>query len=159
MPQRSRFAFPTRGTPTRWAGFTLIELLVVLVIVSIGLAAGMPKINAITTEQRVNRTALVVASDIRSAYTSAARGRVPVRISVPGATSKITITNRVTGDTIVKRDFSGNGVLLRALSGSGMTMDVFPNGVSTASDTIEVKNGSYLKRVTVSRVGFVRVIP
>jgi prepilin-type N-terminal cleavage/methylation domain-containing protein len=147
----------------RRPGVTFIELLIVLSVLSIGFAVALPPIQSVTKRQRINRAALVVAADLHSAFTSAARGRLPVRISIPGDTTGYVITNRVTGDTIVQRHFEDNAVRVSDLEGGAITLDVFPSGVATGSDTVLVQSRTasprYLKHVSVSRVGFVRVLP
>jgi len=37
------------------------------------------------------------------------------------------------------------------------TLDVFPNGVSSAKVDIDLANGDYSKKISVSTAGFVRV--
>jgi prepilin-type N-terminal cleavage/methylation domain-containing protein len=147
----------------RWCGargFTLLEMLIVLTIVAIGLAVAVPRIKTMTTQQRVDRMAQIVASDLRSAFTSAGRGRVPVRVTIPKSTTKYSIVNRVTGDTIVRRDFEGADVTISSISDGAVTLDVFPNGVATGTDTIVVQSkAGYKRRLSVTRVGFVRVMP
>jgi hypothetical protein len=38
------------------------------------------------------------------------------------------------------------------------TIDVFPNGVSSAAVEIKLENGDYSKKITASTAGFIRVI-
>jgi hypothetical protein len=46
------------------------------------------------------------------------------------------------------------------LAGSVATLDVFPSGIATSSDTILIGDATtYLRRVAVTRVGAVRVLP
>jgi len=141
----------------------MLELLIVVAIISIGLAVALPKIQTQGRRQRVDRMAITVAADLRSAFTAAARARVPVRVSIPGDTIGYALINKVTGDSIVRRRFGGGDVKVTGKSGGAMTLDVFPNGVSSGTDTILVKAmrsaTAYTRKVSVSRVGFVRVIP
>lgn len=154
-------AAATVGVPTpRRCGFTLIEVLIAVAIIGIMAAVAAPHIGSMTEQQRVNRTALMVASDIRAAFTSAARGRVPVHVAFTFANRSYTITNRVTGDTIIQRDLSTGDLNVTGLSGSNATLDVFPSGIASSTDTITIGSATqYHKRVAVSRVGAVRVIP
>jgi prepilin-type N-terminal cleavage/methylation domain-containing protein len=149
--------------PFRSRGFTLIELLIVLVIVSIGLAIALPSVQSMTKRQRVNRVALMVASDIRSAFTSAARGRLPVQMHIPGDTSGYVITNRTTGDTIVQRHLENSGVRISSMTGGPATLNIYPNGVAMGADTVLVEaiaaSPRVIKLVGVSRIGFVQVLP
>jgi prepilin-type N-terminal cleavage/methylation domain-containing protein len=143
----------------RRGGFTLLEMIVVLTLIAIAAAMGLPKINTIVQRQHVDRAAMIVASDIRSAFTSAARGRVPVRVDIPANATKYVITNTVTGDTIVRRNFTTGDLSVAGLAGSSVSLVVFPNGVATAADTVTV-NGimGYRRKLLVTRVGFVRML-
>lgn len=141
-------------------GFTLLEMLLVVTIMTIGTAMALPKIRTIITRQHVDRAAQIVASDIRSAFTSAARGRIPVRLTIPVNATAYAVTNRVTGDTIVRRNFATGDLSVASLSASIITIDVFPNGVASSPDTITLSGADgYQRKLAVSRVGFVRVLP
>jgi prepilin-type N-terminal cleavage/methylation domain-containing protein len=139
-------------------GFTLIEMLIVVSVIGIGLIIGVPRVRAMIMRQQIDRTAQIVASDIRAAFTSAARGRVPVRIVFSPSTTIYAITNRVTGDTILRRDFGNGDLRVAGVTGSIATMDVFPNGIATGADTITIAGTGYSRTISVSRVGFVRVM-
>jgi hypothetical protein len=66
----------------------------------------------------------------------------------------------VTGDTIIQRNLSSGDLNVSALAGSVTSLDIFPSGIATSSDTIVVGDAAtYLRRVAVSRVGAVRVLP
>ena len=130
-----------------------------MIIVSIGLTVALPKISTMTLRQHVDRSAYVVASDMRSAFTSAARGRVPVRVVIRGDTSQYTLTNTVTGETILKRGFGFNNITIAGVTSNAVTMVMFPNGVATGIDTLTVSAPTYSRKISVSRVGFVRVLP
>jgi Tfp pilus assembly protein FimT len=135
-------------------------MMIALAILAITTAMAAPRMSVIMRQQRVNRTSQIVASDIRAAFTSAARGRVPVRVSFTFASRRYAITNRVTGDTIIQRNLSSGDLNVSALAGSVTSLDIFPSGIATSSDTIAIGDAAtYLRRVAVSRVGAVRVLP
>lgn len=141
------------------SGFTLIEVAIAVTILAIMAAVGAPRMHALIQHQQVDRASQVVASDIRSAFTSAARGRVPVHIAFLASSRRYTITNRVTGDTITRRDFSTGDLTVAGLTGAVTSFDVFPSGIATTTDTIVIGDPTrYYRRVSMSRIGFVRVL-
>jgi prepilin-type N-terminal cleavage/methylation domain-containing protein len=150
----------TSHNPTRERrAFTLLEVVISLTILGIMAAVAAPRMHTIIQHQQVDRAAQIMASDIRSAFTSAARGRIPVRISFSTTAPRYVITNRVTGDTIIQRNFSAGEITLAGLTGPPADMEVFPSGVATTGDTVVVgEPAQYARRVSVSRVGFVRVL-
>lgn len=145
--------------PAPRGGFTLLEAMMVVVLLSVTTAVALPRIHAMVAQESVNRTAEIVAGDLRTAFTSAARGRVPVRLVIPPGASGYALTSVATGDTILQRDFSTGDLHVGTLSHSALTLDVFPNGIAAGTDTITVQSGPYSRRVSVSRVGFIRVLP
>lgn len=150
----------TNGTPRAARGFTLLEMMIVMVLIAIGTVVALPRVRAMIVRQQVDRTSQVIASDIRSAFTSAARGRIPVRLTVTPSTKAYSVVNRVTGDTILRRAFSTGDLGVAGVTGSVLTIDVFPNGVAAGADTVTITGaGGYTRTISVSRVGFVRVVP
>jgi len=135
-------------------------MVIVLTILAITTAMAAPRVSVLMRQQKVDRTTQIVASDIRAAFTSAARGRVPVRVNFTFASRRYAITNRVTGDTIIQRNLSVGDLNVSQLAGSVATLDVFPSGIATSSDTILIGDATtYRRRVAVTRVGAVRVLP
>ena len=140
-------------------GFSLFELLIVVVILGILATMTGPAMSRIVRHQRVNRAATIIASDLENAFAVAARQREPVRIQADASTSSYQFVDRKTGTVLRARTFYGDTseYRLTSLVFSPATIDVFPNGVSSAADTIDLANGDYAKRITVSTAGFVRV--
>lgn len=148
-----------RGTRPPRRGFTLLEVMIALSVVAIMTAAAVPRVRSILMRQTVDRTAQMTAADMRAAFTSAARGRIPVRITVPSTGAGYLITNVATSDTIIRRDFSSGDVTVRSITGSTVMVDVFPNGMAASPDTVTVSGTGYSRKLAISRVGFVRILP
>ena len=47
--------------------------------------------------------------------------------------------------------------MLDAVTMTPASVQIFPNGVSSAAFTIQLANGSFVRQLTVSRTGFRRV--
>jgi type IV fimbrial biogenesis protein FimT len=141
-------------------GFTLIEVLVALAILAIMAGAVAPVVARRITHSRVNGAAQVVAGDLETALSLAARQRRPVRISFDGATKSVLIADRASGQTIARRAYgSATEHKLETLTSAPATIDILPHGVTTSAATVTVGIGSYSRRVTVTRAGHVRLQP
>jgi len=140
-------------------GFTLPEMLIVIVIIVLLTAMAFPSTAKRLRRGRVNQAAGVIAGDLESAVSYAARQRKPVRISFsPGATS-FTIADRKTGDVVRRRELGQDTEWkLSTLSFSNATVDVFPAGIASLPLTVTVGDGGYSRQVRLTRAGFVQVI-
>jgi len=140
-------------------GFTIFELLVVVAILGILATMTGPAISRIVRHQRVNRAATVIASDLQNAFAVAARQREPVRIQADETTRSYQFVDRKSGAVLRIRTFYGDTseYRLTKLKFNPATLDVFPNGVSSAKVDIDLANGDYSKKISVSTAGFVRV--
>src|SRR5216110_1665657 len=142
-------------------GFTIFELLVVLAIIGILAAIAGPAMSRIVRHQRANRAAMVIASDLQNAFAVAARQREPVRIQADAASRSYQFVDRKSGSVLRIRTFYGDTseYRLSSLVFNPTTIDVFPNGMSSAAVNIDLANGDYTKQITASTAGFVRVKP
>jgi prepilin-type N-terminal cleavage/methylation domain-containing protein len=149
-PQNHKYARP---------GFSMLELVVVIVIVGIMASLVAPAISRVIQHNRVNRAAAVIASDMQNAFAVAARQREPVRVQADASTRSYQFVDRKTGNVLRIRTFYGDTseYRLTSLVFKVPTFDVFPNGVSSSPDTINLANGDYAKVITLSTAGFVRV--
>src|SRR5438477_6903487 len=142
-------------------GFTIMELLVVVGIIGILAAIAGPAMSRIVRHQRANRAAMVIAADLQNAFAVAARQREPVRIQADAASRSYQFIDRKSGNILRIRTFYGDTseYRLSSLVFNPTTIDVFPNGVSSAPVNIDLANGDYSKKISVSTAGFIRVKP
>ena len=148
------------ATPHGLKGFSLFEIAIVIVIIGILAAMTGPAMSRIVRHQRVNRAATVIVADMQNAFAVAARQREPVLIQADASTRSYQFIDRKTGTVLRIRAFYGDTSEYRLSSlvfHPSTTIDVFPNGVSSVADTIDLANGDYSKQITMSTAGFVRV--
>ena len=109
--------------------------------------------------QRVNRSATLIAADLQNAFAVAARQREPVRIQADAPTRSYQFIDRKSGAVLRIRTFYGDTseYRLTSLVFTPATLDVFPSGISSAPVTISLANGDYAKTITASTAGFIRV--
>jgi prepilin-type N-terminal cleavage/methylation domain-containing protein len=140
-------------------GFSVIELIAVVAILGIMATVAGPAMSRIVRHNRVNRATTVIASDLQNAFATAARSRAPVRIQADNANRSYQFIDRKSGTVLRMRTFYGDTseYKLSKLDFVPATLDVFPNGVSSAQLTIDLANGDYAKQITASTAGFVRV--
>jgi type II secretion system protein H len=157
MAPGSRKYAKTRGLK----GFSLFELLIVVVILGIAATMVGPAMSRIVRHQRVNRAAKIIVSDIENAFAVAARQRMPVRVKADAASRSYQFVDRATDSVLRIRAFYGDTseYRLSSLTFTPTTFDVFPTGISSNPVTIDLANGDYAKRITVSTAGFVRLLP
>ena len=140
-------------------GFTLPEMLIVIVIVVLLTAMAFPSTAKRLRRGRVNQAAGIIAGDLESAVSYAARQRKPVRITfAPGATS-YRIADRRTNDLIRQRELGQDTEWkVNSLWFSNPTVDVFTAGVASLPLTVTVSDGSYARQIRLTRAGFVQVV-
>ena len=140
-------------------GFTLPEMLIVIVIIVLVAAMAFPATARAIRHGRINQAVNVVAADLETAVTYAARQRKPVRIvHAPGAQS-FTIVDRKTGDLIRRRELGQESEWkISSVNFSSASVDVFPAGVTSGALTVQVGDGSYTRQVRMSRAGLVQVV-
>ena len=140
-------------------GFSIIEVIAVVAILGIMASVAGPAMSRIVRHNRVNRATMVITSDLQNAFAVAARQREPVRIQADASTRSYQFVDRKTGAVLRIRTFYGDTseYRLNTLVFNPATVDVFPNGVSSAALTIDLANGDYSKQIKASTAGFVRI--
>ncbi len=159
---------PTQTGPregVRWLllgerGFSALDVAYSLVITVILLSSAIPLIHKPIQHARVNRAARVVASDLRSAFSLAARQRRPVRVSFDESGKAYVFTDRRDATVFHARSFDEDSDLsVSTISASETSIDVMPNGIASAAVSVTVGAGEYEREITMMRGGLVRVLP
>jgi hypothetical protein len=111
---------------------------------------------SIMTHSRVNRATSVVAADLSSAFTLAERERKPIRIRRDNSTT-YSIRDRVTDSVYTTRDLGSSSEYNLSVAFSQSPVDVFPNGFASSALTVTLTSLSYVRTVTMTRAGAIRV--
>ena len=142
------------------AGLTVLELVIVLTVIGLLVALSLPRAGTAIEHARVNRAALVVAVDLRLAYSLAQRRRRPVRVASSDSLKAYRFTDDRLGTEYYRRVL-GPGTAFRL---SGLEFDppavvIAPMGVASSALKVSVTAGGYTRVVTMMRSGIVRVVP
>jgi prepilin-type N-terminal cleavage/methylation domain-containing protein len=143
----------------RRPGFTLIETLIVAVIMGILLVMGVPQVFWQMRSSQADRAAFVIAQDLESAFSLAARQRAPVTFTVNGTNMSYRIRNRATSALLTERYLSAStspyGVTALAMSIS--TLTVFPNGMASGAAVVTLGVANRTRTVSLTRAGQIRI--
>ena len=143
----------------------MVELALVFTIIAIMTAMMIPKIGRTMQATRVHRTSAIVAADLEQAFTLAARFRKPMRISCDCANATYTVADRADGTVRLRRTLVGDSdlgnmtVVFETIPVDGVTVDIFPSGISTTRLQVRITSGASTRAVTLSTAGHVRIIP
>ncbi len=141
-------------------GFTALDVAYSLVITVILLSSAIPLIQKPIRHARVNRAARVVASDLRSAFSLAARQRRPVRMTFDASGRAYSFSDRRDATVLHSRTFDDDAEIpLSSMAASATSVDVMPNGVASAPISVKVGAREYTREITMMRGGLVRVLP
>lgn len=136
-----------------------MEVLVVLIIVGVVGGVAMVNVSRSLRSSSVHRAATVIATDLRQAYSTAARQRRPVDIIVDPGARTLLIRDAMT-PTIVyaRRSFTNQSEQpVQTMSTTQTSVRVFPNGLAASGMTVTVVWENRSRTVTMSRAGMVRV--
>lgn len=143
-------------------GLTLVEVGIVMIIMGLVAAMVIPRVGRGIAGRELDRVSQQLVTDVRTAGQLATRHRRPVRFQAVGNNGYEIVDKATTTKVYVKRRFGATSGA-NASFGTLPTLDFYPNGIlgTTSSDvtfpvamTVTVNGSS--RRVTVSRVGFVR---
>ena len=139
-------------------GFTLAEMIVVVVILGIMASFATPAIAMIVRHQRVNKAAAIVSADLQNIFAMAGRQRAPVHLASDSTAKTYTFSDRKTGTVLQTRSLGPKSEYqIGTLVFTPASVDMFPNGISSAPLVVTVGTGDYRRTVTASTAGFVRV--
>jgi Tfp pilus assembly protein PilE len=131
-------------------------MMVALALMGILAAIATRSSASIMTHSRVNRATSVVAADLASAFALAERERKPIRVRRDNATT-YSIRDRVTDSVYTKRDLGSSSEYNLSVAFSQSPVDVFPNGFASSALTVTLTSLSYVRTVTMTRAGAIRV--
>ena len=140
-------------------GFTIYEAMMVLLIVGIVVGALTPSVRRQLTRARINRAANVMAADLFLAQSIAGRQRVPVRVSYDVTNKIVTVVDsRASATNYLTRRFgTDSDFKLQSLAATPTTVLVMPNGMASAGLTVTLSDGTFQRRVRMTRAGLIRV--
>lgn len=148
----------TRRPPGLPPGFTVIELVIVVVLIGILAAIAVPRLGSTVARERARRGAVDVATQLEYAFAVAARMGKPVVVQYDAAAGALRVTLR-SGDTL-RQTLLGKGseyAFTRVEFSPVAPVVVFPSGISSASIHVALGDSAWVKTVTASRAGQVRV--
>ncbi len=138
----------------------MLEMLIVLIVVTVLIAMVVPKLARVMSHERVNRAAQVVVADLQNGFAMAGRQRAPVRLTFTPTTKTYVFSDRWSGAVIQTRTMNSQSEYgLTTLSSTPTTVDILPNGIGSASFTVTIGQNGYVRTVTASSAGFVRLVP
>lgn len=140
-------------------GYTIIELIIVVVVFGVLLSIALVRLGPALEHARVQRAATVVATDLQYAQMLAVRQREPVAVVVSESLKGYVIRERDTA-TVHRQRFLGDGSEFRLdeFTATAPFVEMFPNGVATATTTFTLGLAGYQRQVRITRAGQVRVI-
>ena len=140
----------------------MIELLIVLMTVGILAAVSYPTLARSIGAHTVDAAASVMAADIESGFSLAARSRRPMVFACDASARRCRVTDQATGVVRFERLYdrtSGYELASLAWSPSNGSAPVVigASGLATQGFTVTLTQGSSVKRVIALRSGLVRI--
>jgi Tfp pilus assembly protein FimT len=138
----------------------MVEVGLTLVIIAIMTAMMVPKISLTIRSNQTRRSAAIVAADLERAFTLAARYRKPMRLSCVCGSGTYTIADLAGGTVRVARNLREDGDFGRmTLTFSANPVDIFPSGISSAPNTVQITSGASTRTIVMTTAGQVRIVP
>lgn len=140
-------------------GFTIYEAMMVLLVVAIVVGVLTPSVRRQLTRARINRAANVMAADLFLAQSLAGRQRVPVTVTYDVTAKTATIVDsRSAGPTFITRRYGPDSDFkLQSIAATPTAIVVLPNGMASAALTVTLSDGTYQRRIRMTRAGLIRV--
>jgi type II secretory pathway pseudopilin PulG len=138
----------------------MIEMLIVVIVIGLLIMITLPKIALVVRHERVNRAAQIVVADLQNGFAMAGRQRAPVRLTFTPDAKTYVFTDRGSGTVLQTRIMNNQTEFaLSTLVATPSTVDVLPNGIGSSSFIVTIAQGDYVRTVTASSAGFVRLVP
>jgi prepilin-type N-terminal cleavage/methylation domain-containing protein len=139
-------------------GVTMVETMLVMVVLGTMLSIALPKMNEGVRQRRLIAATTALNADLPVAFSLAARQRKPVVLTYDAASGEIRVSDRLTDTIYVRRPLLATSeYMLDSVTVSPSSVQLFPNGVSSAALTVRLYNGRFARQVTMARSGFTRV--
>lgn len=137
----------------------MIEMLFVIVVFGILLALAYRRLSPALEHARVNRAATVLATDLQYAQMLSVRGRQPVVVLPISGVKGYLIRQRNSAVPHRERFLGANTEFeLDDFTVSPSSVELFPNGVATATTTFTLGLQGYQRQVRLTRAGQVRIV-
>lgn len=143
-------------------GLTLVEVGIVMIIMGLVAAMVIPRVGRGIAGRELDRVSQQLVTDLRTAGQLAVRHRRPVRFQAVDRDGYEIVDKATATKSYVRRSFGAKSGA-NASFGRLPTLDFYPNGIlgtpsSEVSFPVElmVTVNESSRRVTVSRVGFIR---
>ena len=138
----------------------MVEMALTLVVIAIMTAMMVPRISRTVQSSQTRRSAAIVAADLERAFTLAGRYRKPMRLSCVCASGTYTIADLAGGTVRVSRNLRADDDFGRmTLTFSANPVDIFPSGISSASNTVTITSGVSTRTLVMTTAGQVRILP
>ena len=141
-------------------GYTMIELVAGMTVAGILTTAGVASLGPAVEHAKVRSAANVVAGDFQYAQVIALRERRPVSVLIESDSMRIVIRDRDQPSIIYRVRVLGpeSQFSLDALSSTGGSLELFPNGVAGSTVTVTLGLRGFVRKVKVTRAGQIRII-
>ena len=137
----------------------MLEMMVVLIIVGITGSVTAGRIHQLMVQNRIQRAASAVRSDLEAAFALAGRNRQPIEITWNSSTMQLGITNRA-GTTAFRHTSLGMdayGLRPQDVQFSASPLEVYPDGLAADTLNITISRGGNSKQVRMSRAGLILI--
>jgi type II secretory pathway pseudopilin PulG len=135
-------------------------MMVAVTIVGIAVALSMPRVQAISNQNKVQRAAQALQQETQQAFAIAGRNRAPVTLRWSAASLQLQTTN-LAGTTVYRRlglgTGGGYGLDTSQVHMTPTTLTVFPNGLAADTLLITLARRGYSRTIRMSRSGMVRI--